>query len=291
MKSMTGFGASSLELDNFSIDIEIKSVNNRYLDFNFSMPNYLNFMLEDMKTLIKQKLKRGRVDVYIKIKKFQLSVDNVEVNIELAKMIKEKLEFLNNSLGIDSDINVRDLIKYDDVLSFSYKDIDADFLRNNVIKVLDEAVDSITSMRTIEGDNLKRDLMTNLEKIERQIYEISNLTKKSVDDYRDNLFKRISDVIAEEKIDADRMYLEVALLADKVDINEEVARFGSHLSQFKSAMEMEESIGRRLDFIIQEMNREINTISSKSNDEQIAICVIEVKSLIEKLREQVQNIE
>lgn len=291
MKSMTGFGASSLELDNFSIDIEIKSVNNRYLDFNFSMPNYLNFMLEDMKTLIKKKLKRGRVDVYIKIKKFQLSVDNVDVNIELAKMIKDKLEFLNNSLGIDSDINVRDLIKYDDVLSFSYKDIDSDFLRNNVIKVLNEAVDSITLMRTTEGDNLKRDLMTNLEKIERQIYEISNLTKKSVDDYRDNLFKRISDVIAEEKIDADRMYLEVALLADKVDINEEIARFGSHLSQFKSAMEMEESIGRRLDFIIQEMNREINTISSKSNDEQIAICVIEVKSLIEKLREQVQNIE
>ncbi|WP_297812835.1 YicC/YloC family endoribonuclease [uncultured Finegoldia sp.] len=291
MKSMTGFGASSLELDNFSIDIEIKSVNNRYLDFNFSMPNYLNFMLEDMKTLIKKKLKRGRVDVYIKIKKFQLSVDNVDVNIELAKMIKDKLEFLNNSLGIDSDINVRDLIKYDDVLSFSYKDIDSDFLRNNVIKVLNEAVDSITLMRTTEGDNLKRDLMTNLDKIERQIYEISNLTKKSVDDYRDNLFKRISDVIAEEKIDADRMYLEVALLADKVDINEEIARFGSHLSQFKSAMEMEESIGRRLDFIIQEMNREINTISSKSNDEQIAICVIEVKSLIEKLREQVQNIE
>lgn len=291
MKSMTGFGASSLELDNFSIDIEIKSVNNRYLDFNFSMPNYLNFMLEDMKTLIKKKLKRGRVDVYIKIKKFQLSVDNVDVNIELAKMIKDKLEFLNNSLGIDSDINVRDLIKYDDVLSFSYKDIDSDFLRNNVIKVLNEAADSITLMRTTEGDNLKRDLMTNLDKIERQIYEISNLTKKSVDDYRDNLFKRISDVIAEEKIDADRMYLEVALLADKVDINEEIARFGSHLSQFKSAMEMEESIGRRLDFIIQEMNREINTISSKSNDEQIAICVIEVKSLIEKLREQVQNIE
>lgn len=291
MKSMTGFGSSSLELEDCSIDIEIKSVNNRYLDFNFSMPSYLNFMLEDMKSLIKNKLKRGRVDVYIKIKKYQLSVDSVDINYELAQKIKEKLDSLNQKLDMKSDISVRDLVKYDDVMTFTYKDLDNEFLHDNILKVLDEAVNKIYSMRSIEGDNLREDLSTNLSKIEDQIFKISSLTENSVKEYRENLFNKISELLDEEKIDKDRMYLEVALMADKADINEELKRFDSHIVQFKSAMDMKDCIGRKLDFIIQEMNREINTISSKSNDESISVCVIEVKSLIEKLREQVQNIE
>lgn len=291
MKSMTGFGSSSLELEDCSIDIEIKSVNNRYLDFNFSMPSFLNFMLEDMKSLIKNKLKRGRVDVYIKIKKYQLSVDSVDINYELAQKIKEKLDSLNQKLDMRSDISVRDLVKYDDVMTFTYKDLDNEFLHDNILKVLDEAVNKIYSMRSIEGDNLREDLSTNLSKIEDQISKISSLTENSVKEYRENLFNKISELLDEEKIDKDRMYLEVALMADKADINEELKRFDSHIVQFKSAMDMRDCIGRKLDFIIQEMNREINTISSKSNDESISVCVIEVKSLIEKLREQVQNIE
>lgn len=291
MKSMTGFGSSSLELEDCSIDIEIKSVNNRYLDFNFSMPSYLNFMLEDMKSLIKNKLKRGRVDVYIKIKKYQLSVDSVDINYELAQKIKEKLDSLNQKLDMRSDISVRDLVKYDDVMTFTYKDLDNEFLHDNILKVLDEAVNKIYSMRSIEGDNLKEDLSTNLSKIEDQISKISSLTENSVKEYRENLFNKISELLDEEKIDKDRMYLEVALMADKADINEELKRFDSHIVQFKSTMDIKDCIGRKLDFIIQEMNREINTISSKSNDESISVCVIEVKSLIEKLREQVQNIE
>ena len=146
-------------------------------------------------------------------------------------------------------------------------------------------------MRSTEGDNLRGDLSTNLSKIEEEISKISSLTENSVKEYRENLFNKISELLDEEKIDRDRMYLEVALMADKVDINEELKRFDSHIVQFKSAMDMKDCIGRKLDFIIQEMNREINTISSKSNDENISVCVIEVKSLIEKLREQVQNIE
>ena len=291
MKYMTGFGSSSLELEDCSIDIEIKSVNNRYLDFNFSMPSYLNFMLEDMKSLIKNKLKRGRVDVYIKIKKYQLAVDSVDINYELAQKIKEKLDSLNENLDMKSDINVRDLVKYDDVMSFTYKDLDNEFLHDNILKVLNEAVNKIYSMRSTEGDNLREDLSTNLSKIEEEISKISSLTENSVKEYRENLFNKISELLDEEKIDKDRMYLEVALMADKVDINEELKRFDSHIVQFKSAMDMKDCIGRKLDFIIQEMNREINTISSKSNDENISVCVIEVKSLIEKLREQVQNIE
>lgn len=291
MKSMTGFGSSSLELEDCSIDIEIKSVNNRYLDFNFSMPSYLNFMLEDMKSLIKNKLKRGRVDVYIKIKKYQLSVDSVDINYELAQKIKEKLDSLNQKLDMRSDISVRDLVKYDDVMTFTYKDLDNGFLHDNILKVLDEAVNKIYSMRSIEGDNLMEDLSTNLSKIEDQISKISSLTENSVKEYRENLFNKISELLDEEKIDKDRMYLEVALMADKADINEELKRFDSHIVQFKSTMDIKDCIGRKLDFIIQEMNREINTISSKSNDESISVCVIEVKSLIEKLREQVQNIE
>lgn len=291
MKSMTGFGSSSLELEDCSIDIEIKSVNNRYLDFNFSMPSYLNFMLEDMKSLIKNKLKRGRVEVYIKIKKYQLSVDSVDINYELAQKIKEKLDSLNQKLDMRSDISVRDLVKYDDVMTFTYKDLDNEFLHDNILKVLDEAVNKIYSMRSIEGDNLREDLSTNLSKIEDQISKISSLTENSVKEYRENLFNKISELLDEEKIDKDRMYLEVALMADKADINEELKRFDSHIVQFKSTMDIQDCIGRKLDFIIQEMNREINTISSKSNDESISVCVIEVKSLIEKLREQVQNIE
>lgn len=291
MKSMTGFGSSSLELEDCSIDIEIKSVNNRYLDFNFSMPSFLNFMLEDMKSLVKNKLKRGRVDVYIKIKKYQLSVDSVDINYELAQKIKEKLDSLNQKLDMKSDISVRDLVKYDDVMTFTYKDLDNEFLHDNILKVLDEAVNKIYSMRSIEGDNLREDLSTNLSKIEDQISKISSLTENSVKEYRENLFNKISELLDEEKIDKDRMYLEVVLMADKADINEELKRFDSHIVQFKSAMDMKDCIGRKLDFIIQEMNREINTISSKSNDESISVCVIEVKSLIEKLREQVQNIE
>lgn len=291
MKSMTGFGSSSLELEDCSIDIEIKSVNNRYLDFNFSMPSFLNFMLEDMKSLIKNKLKRGRVDVYIKIKKYQLSVDSVDINYELAQKIKEKLDSLNQKLDMRSDISVRDLVKYDDVMTFTYKDLDNEFLHDNILKVLDEAVNKIYSMRSIEGYNLREDLSTNLSKIEDQISKISSLTENSVKEYRENLFNKISELLDEEKIDKDRMYLEVALMADKADINEELKRFDSHIVQFKSTMDIKDCIGRKLDFIIQEMNREINTISSKSNDESISVCVIEVKSLIEKLREQVQNIE
>lgn len=248
-------------------------------------------MLEDMKSLVKNKLKRGRVDVYIKIKKYQLSVDSVDINYELAQKIKEKLDSLNQKLDMKSDISVRDLVKYDDVMTFTYKDLDNEFLHDNILKVLDEAVNKIYSMRSIEGDNLREDLSTNLSKIEDQISKISSLTENSVKEYRENLFNKISELLDEEKIDKDRMYLEVALMADKADINEELKRFDSHIVQFKSAMDMKDCIGRKLDFIIQEMNREINTISSKSNDESISVCVIEVKSLIEKLREQVQNIE
>lgn len=190
-----------------------------------------------------------------------------------------------------SDISVRDLVKYDDVMTFTYKDLDNEFLHDNILKVLDEAVNKIYSMRSIEGDNLREDLSTNLSKIEDQISKISSLTENSVKEYRENLFNKISELLDEEKIDKDRMYLEVALMADKADINEELKRFDSHIVQFKSTMDIKDCIGRKLDFIIQEMNREINTISSKSNDESISVCVIEVKSLIEKLREQVQNIE
>ena len=191
MKSMTGFGSSSLELEDCSIDIEIKSVNNRYLDFNFSMPSYLNFMLEDMKSLIKNKLKRGRVDVYIKIKKYQLAVDSVDINYELAQKIKEKLDSLNENLDMKSDINVRDLVKYDDVMSFTYKDLDNEFLHDNILKVLNEAVNKIYSMRSTEGDNLREDLSTNLSKIEEEISKISSLTENSVKEYRENLFNKI----------------------------------------------------------------------------------------------------
>ncbi|MDY6064780.1 MAG: YicC/YloC family endoribonuclease [Finegoldia sp.] len=290
MNSMTGFGKASKSFDDFDVDIELKSVNNKYLDINFNTPPYLNFLQEDMRKLIKTRLKRGRVDLFIRINQGVQRASEVDLDIDLAEKIYEKLELLRAKLNLKADISLRDLVAYPDILTFSYPDYDEDKLREGVLEVLDSAIQNIASMREKEGHNLRFDLESNLDKIKEEIDKLNDYKDSYLLNHMKELEKRVKDLIKDKKVDQDRMYLELAVLAEKCDINEEVTRMYSHIDQFRSSLEGE-GIGRRLDFIVQEMNREVNTISSKSGSKEITNSVIDIKSYIEKIREQIQNIE
>lgn len=291
MNSMTGYGRASKSFEDFDIDIELKSVNNKYLDINFNTPSYLNFLHEDIRKLVKTKLNRGRLDLYIRINQHTSKVDRVDLDIDLAEKIYDKLEFLKTKLSLKADIKVSDLISYPDILNFSYLEYNQDQLSKAVLEVLEEALESIALMREKEGYNLKCDLYNNLEKIKENMDNLEGYRKIYLESYRKKLEERVKDLLKDVNLDDERLYMELALLAEKSDINEEISRMYSHIEQFSLSIESSGPVGRRLDFIVQEMNREVNTISYKSSSKDITKSVIEMKAYIEKLREQIQNVE
>lgn len=291
MKSMTGFGRGEYRSETLVIDVEIKSVNHRYRDFNIRLPRKYSAFEEKVRNLISEKVNRGRIDVFIKTEKFGSDDVSLCYDKDLAKeyynILKEVGEDFPN---VTDDITITTIARYPEVIKVQEAEIDLDEQWKFFEGAINEAVDTLVESRTAEGEALKKDFVKRIGIIGQQRELISKLS----DEIPQNYAKELNENIEKYKIgviDVDRIATEIALYAERVNITEELVRLSNHLKSFLSIIEKDDPIGRKLDFLLQEINREANTIASKSNSFEISTAVVEIKSELEKIREQVQNIE
>ncbi len=290
IKSMTGYGKANLEKIERTYQIEIKSVNHRYLDISIKMPKAISYLEEDIKKCISKKIQRGKIDVFVTFENNSAEGKNIKINTEIAKMYIEQLKKLAESENILSNIEVTDISKYPDVLTIQNNQ-DEDTIKNELMEVTKNAVNQIIEMKEKEGEKIAEDLTRRLEEIQKKILEISTLSTGLIQEYVVKLKTRVQELLQNQEIDEARLAQEVVIYADKCSVEEEITRLNSHISQFKELLNSNTQIGKKLDFIIQEMNRETNTIGSKANNLEITNDVIDIKTEIENIREQVQNIE
>ena len=290
IKSMTGYGRANLSKDLREYQIEIKSVNHRYLDVSVKMPRQISYLEETIKREVAAKVKRGKIDVFVTFENNSLDGKEIKINMELAEAYINELKKLAEKENILADIQVTDISKYPDVLNIQNNQ-DDETIKKEVLETVKIATDSLVQMRQIEGQKIAEDLLLRLDKIQLKVNEISKLSTGLIEEYVVKLEERIKQILKDQEIDPSRLAQEVVIYADKCSIQEEVTRLNSHISQFKMLLNSNEAIGKKLDFIIQEMNRETNTIGSKANNLEITNDVIDLKTEIENIREQVQNIE
>lgn len=293
LKSMTGFGRSEFVNDDYELTFEIKSVNHKFLDIQVKLPYFLNFCEEGIKNIIRKKLSRGRVDVFVRGKqKFSSGASSVEINHDLAKAYFEAYRSIAKNLDMDCDISIGHILKNDNVVEIKTDNIDEEILKQNVISSLDVALDELVNMRCVEGENLKEDLSNNIFLIENNLEKIKASSKDILNNQMERLKSKLQEFSCElSETEINRLNLEFIFYTDKLDINEEIARLTSHIKNFREFLNSDTQIGKKMEFLLQEMNREVNTIASKSNNFLISTHVIEMKVCIEKLREQIQNIE
>ena len=292
LKSMTGFGRGESRNTDYNFNVEIKTVNHRYNDIIIRMPKHLNYLEEQIKSIIKSKINRGRVEVYIELEYSSESNIDIRIDMPLAKSYKSQLDSMMEELNIEDKVKLIHMLMFPEIIRKEKKEIEEDVLWQSLETALEIALDNVVNMRIKEGAILKKDMENQIFKIEEELLKIEERAPIVVIEYRDKLENRIAELLdGKIKVDEDRLNYEIAFFADKSDINEEVVRLKSHSNQFLDSLNESESVGRRLDFILQEMNREINTIGSKSDDLTISNCVVNIKSQLEKIREQVQNVE
>lgn len=291
IKSMTGYGRGSIQENGRSFTVEIKSVNNRYLDVYIRLPRQISSLEDRIRKYVSTRISRGKVDIYISQDKF--SEDDIEINLDenVARAYYNSLCTLKDKFQLKDDITLSMLVDIPDVLKIEKKEEDKEEIWNAIIKAIDESLNMFVDMRSSEGLKLSKDISERCDFIQEKVLEIENKCPVVVDEYREKIRQRVSEYLKEIEIDESKLLNEVAFFSDKVNITEEIVRLKSHLVQMKKTLTLEEPVGRKLDFLIQEMNRETNTIGSKSSDLFITNLVVDIKSELEKIREQVQNIE
>ena len=290
IKSMTGYGRANVSKNEREYQIEIKSVNHRYLDVSVKMPRQLSYLEEIIKKEISTTVKRGKIDVFVTFENNSAEGKEIKINRELAKAYIDELRNLAETEEILADIQVTEITKYPDVLNIQNSQ-DDETIKEEVIETIKIATENLVQMRETEGIKISEDLTERLDKIQSKVTEISKLSTGLIEEYIVKLEERIKEILKNQEIDKSRLAQEVVIYADKCSIEEEVTRLNSHISQFKALLDSNEAIGKKLDFIVQEMNRETNTIGSKANKLEITDGVIDIKTEIENIREQVQNIE
>ena len=290
IKSMTGYGKGNISENLRNYQVEIKSVNHRYLDISVKMPRVLSYLEEDVKKVISSKVKRGKIDVFITFENSSTEGKEIKINNEIAKMYINQLKQLAEEENILANIEVTEISKYPDVLSIQNTQ-DDEQIKKELIEATTIATDKLVQMRQVEGSKMAEDLLKRIEKTNQKIEKISELSTGLIEEYVVKLENRIKEILKNQEIDESRLTQEVVIYADKCSIEEEVTRLKSHISQFKELINSDDAVGKKLDFIIQEMNRETNTIGSKANNLEITNGVIDIKTEIENIREQVQNIE
>ena len=291
IKSMTGFGRAVKEIDGYIITVELKSVNHRYFEFSSRIPRAYGFLDDKLKSYIGSKVARGKVDCFVGIEALNTESADVVVNNTLASAYVKALAELSETYGLKEDYGASTIARFPDVLIVRKAEEDEDKIRAYVKEVCDEALDKFVSMREVEGAKMKEDILSRAGYILDCVAFIEERSPETVKEYNDKLAARVHDIIGDATIDEARMIQEVAIYADKVAVAEETVRLRSHIDQLNKFLESKEAVGRKMDFLIQEINREANTIGSKANDVEIARKVVDIKSEIEKIREQVQNIE
>ncbi|MGO3751432.1 MAG: YicC/YloC family endoribonuclease [Peptoniphilaceae bacterium] len=288
---MTGYGIGKSTSDILNIKVEVKSVNNRYCDINIRLPKNLLFLEDKIRKTIKNSVSRGKIDVFINLEYINSTNTNIDIDSSLAKEYYKALKKLKDELDIKGEINLRDIYSMNGVIINRSKDEDMDFYYILIKEALDEALNNFISMRETEGENIKLVFNESLEVISSILANIKERATISLEKNIEKLKSNIANNIDKDLLDLPRLTTEIAIMCDKLSIDEETTRVGLHLEQFNDIINSQGAIGRKLDFLIQELNREVNTIGSKSTDIEILNSVINLKSEIEKLREQVQNIE
>lgn len=291
IKSMTGYGRGEAELNNRTIVIELRSVNNRYLDCSVRLPRSCSFAEEGIKSRVKAATSRGKVDVFVSVDSTQADAVAVKVNRPLAESYLKAFGELAEAYDIQNDVTVSVLSRFPDVLTVEKLPQDQDALAADLYAALDLALADFDRMRSTEGEKLKEDLLCKLAHLEDFVTQVETRSPQTVKEYREKLLSKLQEVLSNTQIDEGRILTEAAIFADKVAVDEETVRLRSHIAQFRDLLEQGGIVGRKIDFLIQEMNRETNTIGSKCTDLAISHVVVDMKSEIEKLREQVQNIE
>ena len=292
IKSMTGYGRARQELHKRDITVEVRSVNNRYLDCAVKMPRMYTFAEDAVKKHVQQAMSRGKVDVFITVDATAADVSKVAVNGDLAAQYAAALRELAAVCGAEGyQPSPETLARFPDVLTVTKEDEDLETVSADLCAVLDQALDAYNAMRAVEGKKLAEDIAGRLDAIERYTGQVEARSPETVAEYRAKLTARMEEVLQSTAIDEQRILTEAAIYADKVAVDEETVRLRSHVAQLRTMLESDEPMGRKMDFLIQEVNRESNTIGSKCNDVAIANVVVGLKAEVEKMREQVQNVE
>lgn len=291
MKSMTGYGRARQTLHERDITVELRAVNHRYLDVNVKVPRIYGFLEDAAKTAVGKMIARGKVDVFISIDSSALGDVKISLNHKILESYLDALHEMRDRYALMDDISVMRLARLPDVFSSEKQEADADELTQDVLEVLQAAGADFCAMREREGTKLRDDILSRGQTILKLVAEVEERSPQAVEEYRAKLTARMNEVLADTTIDPQRILAEAAVYADRTAVDEETVRLRSHMHQMEVMAAENRPIGRKLDFLVQEMNREANTIGSKANDMELAKIVVEIKSEIEKIREQVQNIE
>lgn len=291
IKSMTGFGRATKELDGYVITMEIKSVNHRYFEFSSRIPRQYGFLDDKLKSYINSKVARGKVDCFVTIEALNTDSAEVVVNNTLASAYVTALKEIADKYGLKEDFGASTISRFQDVLVVKKAEEDEEKLWGYVKAVCDEAIDKFVQMRTVEGERMRADIYSRGQFILDCVSFIEERSPQTVKEYNDKLIERVHDLIGDATLDEARVIQEVAIYADKVAVAEETVRLRSHIEQLNCFINANEPVGRKMDFLVQEINREANTIGSKANDVDIARKVVDIKAEVEKIREQIQNIE
>ena len=291
VKSMTGYGRSRETLHQRDITVEVRSVNNRFLDCTVKMPRAYVFAEDAVKTRVRSAVSRGKVDVFVTIDASAADVSVVTVNEPLARGYFQALTQLKSMFSLEGDVTPMTLAKLPDVLTVTKAEEDLETVAADICQVLDKALAAYNTMRAVEGRRLAEDIAGRLVTIETAVGRVEQQSPQTVSAYRERLEKKMREVLASTTIDEGRILTEAAVYADKVAVDEETVRLRSHIAQYRSILELDEPVGRKLDFLTQELNRETNTIGSKCQDLDITRTVVDMKAEIEKIREQIQNLE
>lgn len=291
IKSMTGFGAGDAETADFRVHIEVKAVNQRFLETNYHMPYSMNMFENQLTKKIKEYASRGKLDINIRFQDLRDKAVTVKVDKGLVAAYGQALQEISSQLELSAPVTAAQIVSYPDVLKLNEENADLEAAQPVLMQAMEQALESFVAMREAEGQNIQRDLLARIGTLENFVGELEKLAPEIVAAYRQRLENLLREYLAKEDIEESRIIQEVALFTDKVNYTEETVRLRSHFDQFRQIITAGEPVGRKLDFLIQEMNREINTVASKANSAGAAQFVVDVKSEIEKIREQIQNIE
>jgi uncharacterized protein (TIGR00255 family) len=291
MKSMTGFGRAKLEKEGREYLVEIRSLNHKYADITVKLPRNLFYLEDKVRKAVLNRITRGKIEVFITYMNYGVVGKNVILNKELAKLYIKELSDLAEETNISSGLRATEISKLPDVLNVQIEEDSLENIWTELSECLESALDNFIDMRSIEGNKIKQDLLNRLQKVEKNVDEISAFSTGLVEEYVVKLEERIKDILKTDVVDQARLAQEIVIYSDKCSIEEEITRLKSHIAQFISLLNQEMPCGKKIDFLVQEMNRETNTIGSKSGKLEITNLVIELKTQLEDIREQIQNIE
>lgn len=290
IKSMTGFGRGKYENGGRTYTVEIKSVNHKYSDINVRLPRFLNSVEDKIRKRVAEVISRGKIDIFVTFENYSSQGTTIRINKELAKEYIKELKSLADEADLKFDLNVIDVSKFPEILKLEDED-NEELIEQELMIALDDALEKFVSMREMEGQKLIEDIERRIYLIQNKVNEITKFSSTLVEEYMAKLQTRVNELLAPGTVDEARLMQEIVIFSDKSSIEEELTRLKSHISQFLELIKQSSPIGKKIDFLIQEINREVNTIGSKANSLDITNKVIEIKTEVENIREQIQNIE